>query len=152
METSIRTINGFKVAGILKENIESKDCPGVWDELFNQYTIQELLELGNGISYGVCIDKPGQKGIDYMAAFDLEDEKLAEKKGMDSLEVTDHDYLVLKIIGPVPESIHQGFYYLYSEYFPNSDYKPSDLPSFEVYSDGDMSLEDYEMELWIPVE
>lgn len=153
METTIQTIKAFKVAGLLKENIESIDCPAVWEDLFGNYSIGQLVSLGNGRSYGVCIENPNLAGIDYMAGFDLTDESDANELGLNILEIPERDYVILKIRGAVPTSIHQGFDYLYRDFFPNSKWRPLDtVASFEYYYDGDMSQEDYQMELWVPVQ
>lgn len=38
MNIKIETKPSFKVAGILKENIESNQCPSTWDQLYNNYS------------------------------------------------------------------------------------------------------------------
>lgn len=59
MNIKIETKPSFKVAGILKENIESNQCPSTWDELYSKYSFDQLESFGNGQSLGVCYENEG---------------------------------------------------------------------------------------------
>ena len=86
-----------------------------------------------------------------MAAYDTKDVIKAKELGLDILNVTDQEYVVVPIRGAVPTSIHRGWDYVYTIYFPETGYSHADAPSFEVYSEGDMTQDSYEMEIWIPM-
>ena len=50
MNIKIETKPSFKVAGVLKENIDSNQCPSTWDELYSKYSFEQLESFGNGQS------------------------------------------------------------------------------------------------------
>lgn len=56
MNIKIETKPSFKVAGVLKENIDSNQCPSTWDELYSKYSFEQLESFGNGQSLGVCYE------------------------------------------------------------------------------------------------
>ena len=58
----------------------------------------------------------------------------------------------MQLKGRVPESIQEGWKYAVEVFLPEEGYKHSGKPDFEVYLEGDMNRDDYEMELWIPIE
>mgnify|MGYP002131834788 CR=1 FL=1 len=41
--------------------------------------------------------------------------------------------------------------YVLEVFFPETGYRHSGAPDFEVYAEGEMDSPDYEMELWIPI-
>lgn len=62
MKVTIEKKSGFSVAGTDKVCLNSEECAGVWSDLFSRYSHQQMLELENGQSVGVCHDmtKPDQ--------------------------------------------------------------------------------------------
>jgi AraC family transcriptional regulator len=40
---------------------------------------------------------------------------------------------------------------IFSEWFPNSGYENAELPTLEIYSEGDITADDYKCELWVPI-
>lgn len=48
MEISIKKKEKFIVGGIKVENIETFQCPKVWEELFKKVSFNDLEKLGNG--------------------------------------------------------------------------------------------------------
>ena len=86
-----------------------------------------------------------------MAAYDVKDEKMAKKLGLDILEVPKAEYAVAKLKGAIPNCIHEGWKYVIEVFFPEQGYKHAGTPDFEVYSEGNMDSPDYEMELWVPI-
>lgn len=75
MNVTIEKKAAFAVAGVLASQIESKDCPGVWDELYAKFDIADLKVLGNGQSLGVCSDLSSGVGLNYLAGYDVTDKK-----------------------------------------------------------------------------
>lgn len=151
MKTRIERKPAFRIAGIQKRGIESKDCPLVWEELFAKYSPASLAALGNGRSFGACFDMEMEQSLNYMAAYGVKDSKLAEAMGLSVLEVPAADYVVVELIGAIPASIHAGWKFLMQDFFPEQGYAHAGSPDFEVYGEGDMHAEDYTMELWVPI-
>ena len=141
----------FKVAGVLKENIDSNQCPSTWEELYSKYSFEQLESFGNGQSLGVCYENEGNDKINYMAGYNVLDDAKARNLGLDILEVKESEYAVVPVKGSVPDSIHQAWKYLLEEFFPENGYKHSGLPDFEVYTENDIHDPNYEMELWVPI-
>lgn len=151
MNIKIETKPSFKVAGILKENIESNQCPSTWDQLYNNYSFDQLGSFGNGQSLGACYENEENDKINYMAGYDVLDDAKARNLGLDILEVKETEYAVVPVKGSVPDSIHQAWKFLLEEFFPENGYKHSGLPDFEVYTENDILDPNYEMELWVPI-
>lgn len=151
MDIKIEQKEGFKLAGVKAEGIESSKCPEVWEDLFQKASIDDLENLGNGKSFGVCYEIIDMNVLNYMASFDMKDEKKAKELGLEILEVAKAEYVVVKLKGAIPNSIHEGWKYIFEIFFPEQGYKHAGTPDFEAYSEGDMYESDYEMELWIPI-
>lgn len=151
MNISIQKKKAFSVAGINERNINSSLCPHVWDKLYSKYSHEELAELGEGQSVGVCHDVKNTDAIDYMAGYIVTDLEKAGEMGLDIMKVGETEYAVVELNGSVPECIHNGWKYVMEVFFPEHGYVHSGKPDFEYYYEGDMSSENYKMELWIPV-
>lgn len=141
----------FIVAGVNVNDMESSQCPKVWDELFGKYSHERLAAMGNGTSYGICHDVEDCNRINYMACYDVKDRKTAEEMGLEVVEVAAAEYAVVELRGAVPDCIHEGWKYVMEVFFPEQGYRHAGAPDFEVYAEGDMHADDYRMELWIPV-
>ncbi len=146
MNVTIEKKASFAVAGVLASQIESKDCPGVWDELYAKFDIADLKALGDGQSLGVCSDLSLGVGLNYLAGYDVTDKKKAQELGLSLLEVAETQYAIVPVRGNVPESIHEAW-----KYFPENGYRHSGAPDFEVYAEGDIHAEDYKMALWMSI-
>ena len=81
----------------------------------------------------------------------MTDKAKAEELGLSIKEIAEAEYAIVPVKGPIPESIHHAWKYVLEIFFPETGYRHSGAPDFEVYSEGDMSSPDYQMELWIPV-
>ena len=152
MEVKIQRRDCINLVGVKLENIDSILCTDAWDQLYSRYDHEKLASLGTGQSYGVCFAMEHSNKINYMAAYDVKDIDKAERLGLDSLQVEPAEYAILQLKGRVPESIQEGWKYAVEVFLPEEGYKHSGKPDFEVYLEGDMNRDDYEMELWIPIE
>lgn len=151
MNITIEKKAAFAVAGILAAGIESEDCPKVWDKLYATYD-SDCLKNWETLSYlGVCSELSAGKGISYLAGVDVTDKKQAQKLGLTILEVEEAEYAVVPVRGNVPDSIHEAWKYVLEVFFPENGYRHSGAPDFEVYAEGDIHADDYEMALWIPI-
>lgn len=152
MDVKVQRREHINLVGVKLENIDSIFCSDAWDKLYSIYEHEKLASFGNGQSYGVCFAMEHSNKINYMAAYDAKDLDLAERLGLDILQVEAAEYAILKLNGRVPESIQEGWRYAIEVFLPEEGYKHSGKPDFEVYKEGDMNRDDYEMELWIPIE
>lgn len=151
MDVKIQKKQGFAVAGVKLDNIESSSCPAVWDQLYEKYDRDTLSRLGSGQSYGMCFDVENPSRINYMACYHVGDISKAREMGLEVREIKEAEYAILSLKGPVPSCIHKGWKYAMEVFLPEQGYMHAGTPDFEVYSEGDMYSPDYKMELWIPL-
>ena len=151
MDIKIQKKPAFTVAGVLLEAIDNSKCPSAWEHLYAHHSIENLESLGSGQSFGVCSDVKEGEIINYMAAYDVVDKAKAEELGLFIKDVPATEYAIVPVKGSIPASIHNAWKYVLEVFFPETGYRHSGAPDFEVYSKGDMSSPDYQMELWIPV-
>ena len=152
MNITIEKKPAFTVTGMERANIDSQLCPEIWRELFAKCPPEQLARLGSGQSFGICHDVKNPAIINYMAAYDVKDLAKAKELGLTVLEIEAAEYAVAELQGSVPQCIHEGWKYLMEVFFPEQGYVHSGQPDFEVYSEGDMGAEDYQMQLWVPIE
>lgn len=151
MNIRVEKKNAFKIIGKKMENIETSLCPYAWKSLYEKYTHEELSRFGNGQSYGVCYDVEDINNLNYMAAYHLNNLKKVEETDLEVMEIDETEYAILELKGSVPKCIHEGWKYAMEVFVSEQGYMHSGKPDFEVYFDGDMNSDDYEMELWIPI-
>ena len=151
MDIKIAQKPAFTVAGILLEAIDNSLCPSAWNQLFEEQSLETLASLGNGQSYGICSDVKEGEIINYMAGYDVTDQRKAKALGLTIMEIEPAEYAIIPVKGPIPRSIHQAWKYVLENFFPETGYRHSGAPDFEVYAEGEMDSPDYEMELWIPI-
>lgn len=151
MDIKIEQKDGFKIAGVKAEGIDNSKCPEIWQNLMKKVSFNDLVALGNGKSFGACYETVNMDSINYMAAFDVADVAKAENLGLDILEIPKAEYAVVQIKGAIPQSILEGWKYVVEVFFPEQGYRHAGTPDFEAYTEGDMTKEDYEMELWVPI-
>lgn len=151
MDIKIQKKPTFTVAGVLLEAIDNSKCPSAWEYLYAHHSLESLESLGSGQSFGVCSDVKEGEIINYIAAYDVTDKAKAEELGLSIKEIAEAEYAIVPVKGPIPESIHHAWKYVLEIFFPETGYRHSGAPDFEVYTEGDMSSLDYQMELWIPV-
>lgn len=151
MDIKIQKKAAFTVAGVLLEAIDNSQCPSAWEQLYANHSLESLESLGSGQSFGVCSDVKEGEIINYIAAYGVTDKAKAEELGLSIKEIAEAEYAIVPVKGPIPESIHHAWKYVLEIFFPETGYRHSGAPDFEVYFEGDMSSPDYQMELWIPV-
>ena len=151
MDIKIQKKPSFTVAGVLLEAIDNSQCPSAWEQLYETHSFEVLESFGNGHSFGVCSDVKEGEILNYMAAYHVTDKVKAEELGLSIKEISEAEYAIVPVKGPIPASIHHAWKYVLEVFFPETGYRHSGAPDFEVYFEGDMSSPDYQMELWIPV-
>ena len=151
MDIKIQKKPAFTVAGVLLEAIDNSQCPSAWERLYANHSFESLESMGSGQSFGLCSDVKEGEIINYMAAYDVTDKAKAEELDLSIKNIPAAEYAVVPVKGPIPASIHNAWKYVLEVFFPETGYRHSGSPDFEVYTEGDMSSPDYQMELWIPV-
>lgn len=151
MDIKIQKKPAFTVAGVLLEAIDNSQCPSAWEQLYANHRFESLESLGNGQSFGVCSDVKEGEIINYMAGYDVTDKVKAEELGLSIKDIPVAEYAIVPVKGAIPASIHHAWKYILEVFFPETGYRHSGAPDFEVYFKGDMSSPNYQMELWIPV-
>lgn len=151
MDIKIEKKAAFAVAGVLLEGIDNSLCPSAWDQLFEKTSFESLESLGNGQSFGICSAVKECNLINYMAGYDVTELEKAKVLGLSIMDIEAAEYAIIPVKGPIPGSIHHAWKYILEVFFPETDYRHSGAPDFEVYSEGDMYSDEYQMELWVPV-
>lgn len=151
MNISIQQKPAFAVAGILLENVNNSKCPAAWDRLYKAHSFETLEALGGGQSYGVCSDIAVGEKMNYMAGYQVTDKEKAHALNLSILDIAEAEYAIIPVKGAIPASLHQAWKYVLEVFFPETGYRHSGAPDFEVYAEGDMHSPDYEMEIWVPV-
>lgn len=151
MNITIQKKNSFTVAGRNEQNINSSLCPSIWEKLYEKYSHDELVSLGEGQSVGVCHDVENPSIINYIAGYIVTDVDKVKSMGLDILEIKEAEYAIVELTGSVPECIRNGWKYAMEVFFPEHGYVHSGSPDFEYYYEGDVDSKDYKMELWIPI-
>ena len=154
MKVRIEEKQGFKVAGVATRATPDSNFMQIWNDLFDQVTADELksLGVGDGKSYGSCYDAKSDGSFMYIASYDVIDEEKAKQLNLEILEVPPAMYAIFELIGALPNNIKNGWHEAMHNYFPANGYRHAGTPDFEVYFPGNMQADDYEMELWIPIE
>ena len=155
MKTRIERKEGFKVAGVSKSASKSTMFNEIWEDLFKKADINTLISLGNGMCYGACYEHESFNmdiNFKYMAGFDVNDTEKAKSLGLEILDVTPAEYAIVSMKGKMPEIIHDAWKYILQDFFPMQGYRHAGTPDFEVYPKQNMGSENYEMELWVPIE
>mgnify|MGYP002743122828 FL=1 len=151
MDIKIQKKPAFTVAGVLLEAIDNSQCPSAWEQLYATHSFESLEGLGSGQSFGVCSDVKEGEIINYIAAYDVTDKTKAEELDLSIKDIPTAEYAIVPVNGAIPTSIQHAWKYVLEIFFPETGYRHSGAPDFEVYTEGDMSSPDYQMELWIPV-
>lgn len=152
MNVRIETKPSFRMAGLAVKNAQNENLPVLWDRLFSEFSMPQLLALGNGMSFGACYDYVGDPmSFSYIAGFDLADPDRAANLGLEVLDVPQAEYAIFEIQGPVPTCIQQGWKYAMNTWLPENGYRHAGTSDFENYFEGDLNSPDYKMELWVPI-
>lgn len=139
------------LAGIRKGPEMDLDYAEVWNQFTGDPNFPRLMEFGGEMAAAVIsMNEDGE--AEYMAGTFITDRYNAEDLEFDVLEIPGGTYLAAETIGPVPQSIHNAWEYIFSDVLSTGKYGMTNIPSLEVYPQGkDMSGEDYVMEIEVPV-
>ncbi len=153
MDIKIVKKEAFEIAGMMRVEAKSTmDFGQLWQELIDSKGIELLTRIGSGQDYGACFNMKSESEFSYMAGFDVKDKALAVSEGLQILTIPAGNYAIIPIKGKVPDCIKDGWQYVVSTFLPENGLKHAGTPDLEVYGEGDINSDDYEMQLWVPVE
>ncbi|MDO4250309.1 MAG: AraC family transcriptional regulator [Moraxella sp.] len=124
MNISIEQKEGFYVAGKCMQATSNSDFGAFWQSLYEDYEESALVTLGNGQSFGVCID--GAEGVfDYWVGYHVTDIEMAKGMGLSVVQIPAGSYAVVSLVGQPEEAIKQGWRYVLDTFLPQEGYKKS---------------------------
>lgn len=145
-----------KVKRFSTQNEEQwKTIPMFWKECKEDGTMDSLSKLSNDKTHqhpllGVCYKEDEHQEIEYAIAVTCANPTPID--GYRIREVNASTWAIFQAKGRVPDAIQETWKRIYTEFFPASEYQPTNEIDMEVYPNGDVSQPDYTCEIWIAVE
>lgn len=140
-----------------EKEINGKEIPQFWAESMRDGTVEKLVPyvhpqnifgdsiIGIGLEYNEGeTDFPYGIGLHYNGA-------PVKEKEFEIVTIPASTFLVFPIQGRMPEAFRGVYEYLFTEFFPNSEYMPSGI-EIEAYPSDDVRSEEYRWELWFSVD
>lgn len=162
MDYRIEKIEAFRVVAKVKsfstdDTINKVKIPDFWSTCFADGSIRNLQQFtkgnpsitGDGI-LGIC-DSSLNNSEHFNYAIGVETNENEVPNGYTIIDIPSATWAVFKCIGFMPKSIQDMWKRIYSEFFPQSDYEPTQGIDFEYYTQGDNSKDNYISEIWLPV-
>lgn len=141
---------GYKEKMSMNNGENFSRIPQFWNEACESGKCEKMMEYNDNKNFccmGVCANQD-EKGFDYYIATGSDKEI---PKDMVELIVPANTYVIFECIGKMPEGQQDVWKRIFTEWLPTSNYEIINAPQMEWYSDGDMSLDDYRSEIWIPI-
>lgn len=162
MNYKVVTKESFKVLEKVEEQSIADEqnlntIPQFWTRSHEDGTVRRLLELTSDRSYifGICYGNTpsDSKTFDYsIAARVAGDFKEADvPAGFRLSEIPARTWIVFECVGAMSGAIQELWHKIITEFFPSSPYKPTYEMDIEAYTEGNMSLDTYKSEIWVPV-
>lgn len=165
MDYVIEKMNAMKMIGF--ERTFSYDeayheIPKFWDEFYAKnchntnhskseedvFRVAKACRIGE---FGICIDDlPGQNAFRYMIAGIYDGGIVPE--GMKVYDIPALEWTKFRCVGTMPGALQSINTKIYKEWLPgNKEYEIAENIDVEWYSDGDITADNYESAIWIPV-
>ncbi|WP_242870127.1 GyrI-like domain-containing protein [Tindallia californiensis] len=155
MNYKIEKKEAFRIVGVKKHfdcNIEENfsEIPQFWTEVIQNGMMMEIGKMSDQDPYGILGASAGMNGKDF-------DYYIAAATGsptpqnMTEYEVPQATWAIFQCIGPMPKAIQELQKRIITEWLPTSGYEYADAPDIEVYPAGDVTAQDYQCEVWLPV-
>lgn len=129
--------------------------PAFWTRADQDGTLNTLTDLASDKAYlfGICYNHPtpNEKTFDYSIAVKC-NETTAVPLGFRKNCIPAKTWLVFSCVGAMPNAIQETWRKIVAEFFPTSEYRPTQEMDIEAYTQGDMDSADYYSEIWVPVE
>lgn len=156
MEYRIEKREKFSFYGMTKRfstvgGANFKEIPAFWEEVSTNGRFDALMKTRKTpLCLGVCMpmDHEKEEEFDYVIGVFGE----GKPEGYSYYEVAEAEWAVFDVNGPIHPNLQDTWKRIFSEWFPQNEYKHAPLPEFELYEDGDVASEDYHCEVWIPIE
>jgi len=150
-------IVGAKITTTTEDGQNFRDITSFWTQSLQSGLGKKVAALIGGKAFGenmcgvlgVCVmHGEGISEFDYYIAAVTE---APVPDGMEECTISAVQYAVFEAIGALPDSVQQLTQKIYSEWLPSSGYEYGGGSDIEVYSDGDITADDYKSEVWVPV-
>lgn len=159
MDYKIEKTGAFKVlekreVHSISENQNNNTIPEFWERAHKDGTVQKLLAAAadKEYIYGICYANPHKEEstFDYSIAVRY-DGSSPVPEGFSVNEIPERTWAVFPCTGAMPGAIQALWYRICTEFFPSSSYEPTYELDIEAYTDGDMTADDYQCEIRVPV-
>jgi AraC family transcriptional regulator len=109
-----------------------------------------IMSVSNGLMDGLVGASANHDGesFDYYIAATVDDNVETD---FELLHVPATTWAIFESVGALPDAIVNVWRRIFSEWFPTSGYENAELPTLEIYSEGDTTADDYKCELWVPI-
>lgn len=152
MNYRVETMDSFQITGVSKTystmTEAQNEISAFWAEVNQSGKSDELINIKNNTlpgMLGLCFpDEDG--GMEYVIGVTGDD-----SDSFKTFIVTGGRYLVFDAVGPVPSELQRVTNEIFQNVMPSSEYELRDAPEFEVYHPGDVTADDYTVEIWVPV-
>lgn len=154
MKYRIEKVESFKLVGVMKPvstiNEENYNTiSNMWCNFISSNDCKDIMKLAKSPEwYGVCCNFRKDE-FDYIIAVQSNDN---DKEKFSELIVPACTYVKFECRGKMPNAQQDVWKRIFTEWFPNTNYKHADAPEIEWYSIGNMDSDDYLSEIWIPIE
>ncbi len=156
MNYRIEKRDAFRIIGVKEHyelNVEENftQVPVFWAKTMQSGAFGQILGLLNQEPKGIlgvssCIIG---KDFDYYIAAPSD---MAVPVGLEEYTVPACTWAIFTCIGPMPTAIQALQKRIVGEWLPSSGYEYANAPDIEVYFEGNQQAEDYQCEVWLPVE
>ncbi|HZH88663.1 MAG TPA: AraC family transcriptional regulator [Chitinophagaceae bacterium] len=136
----------------MKENFAL--IPGFWDECTRMGLCKKLFEIQGDLGLlGVCFDVDyEQEKLTYLSAVEKPEGKSDNEYNLVEKVIPASTWAVFEVTGKMPESIHQLWQHIFSEWFPDTGYQYVKKPDFEAYHLKSVKNLEGKAEIWISIE
>ena len=149
MDYALENIGTLTVRGLRRKfryDDGFSEIPKFWQEYYQKGLNKKVPGY-----IGVCPEeKPGAEFSYLIGSFCEPGDAVPE--GFERIEIAPHLWAKFRAVGPMPGSIQKVNRQIYTEWLPNNpEYELDANMNIEMYTEGDMSAEDYVSEIWLPV-
>ena len=138
------------------KEINMKESPLFWAESIKNGTIDKLVSyvhpqnLFKDSVIGIALEyKDGEKDFPYGIGVHYDGTPVKEED-FEIATVKEGTFIVFPIRGKMPDAFQTAYRYLFTEFFPGSEYYPTGV-EIEAYPSPDVKNVDYACELWLSV-
>ncbi len=144
------SFTGYSIDVTTVDGENFKIIPKFWQDIMNSERFEKLLNNCDNLGVvGICYEwQLEQNEFKYMIGVRNKD---LELEGTEKIEFEPEVFAAFEAKGKLPESVQKTTKYIYSEWFPSSNYEHSPGPELEIYPKGNVGSEDYICYYWVPI-